>query len=134
MRSLFALVLVLALASSARADAPPPPRPAVQVSRVEGPRTLRAVHAAVRRAALTHCQHTFIGGDLVVDVSIDAAGALTVLRTRAGEEVRSYARCVARALARIPFGPASGVTRARVRVRFPSLGFAASTPASRGLP
>ncbi len=128
MRSLPAWLLVLALVPAARADAPPPPRPSVQVSHVEGPRTLRAVHAGVRRAALTDCQHTFIGGDVIFDVSIDAAGALTVLRTRAGEEVRSYARCVARALARIPFGPAAGVTRARVRVRFPPLGLGAPTP------
>lgn len=138
MRPLAALALVLSLAGLARADAlapsPPSPRPAVRVSRVAGPRTLRAIHARLRQADLAHCQHTFIGGDLIAEVAIDETGRLTVTRARAGEEIRSYAPCVARALGRLALGPARGVTRARVRVRFPSLGLGAPTPASRGLP
>ncbi|MCB9595197.1 MAG: hypothetical protein H6719_20940 [Sandaracinaceae bacterium] len=125
------VLLCLGLAGSARADAPPPPRapaPAIRVTRVRGPRTPAGVHARVRTARVADCQHTFIGGDLLADVEIDAAGALTVQRTHAGEEIRSYGRCVERALERLSFGPAAGVTRARLIVSFPSLGL--DTPAS----
>lgn len=93
------------------------------MSRLVGGRSLREVHARLRQIDMGDCQTTFMGGDVYAEIRIDAAGRLTVESTRAAEEPRVYAACVARRLAAARFAPgAANGTRAQVQVRFPSLG------------
>jgi hypothetical protein len=117
-----ALALVVLAASLGNGVACAQEAPGLHVTGVEASVSRRVIHAAIGRTDLAQCQHTWNGGTLRLDVTIEA-GAFRVVQASGPEEVRGYARCVRARLARARL-PANAAGRAHVAIVFPALGLA----------
>ncbi len=90
------------------------------------------LHRGLGDASWAECQSTHMGGPMRLQIRIDRQGALHLERLVANEEIRNYATCVRRELARIAFAPRDGETTAEVTLRFRSTGIAATTSRAPG--